>query len=43
MMKQIGVENPNGAKMGDIFRSAKDAQSLATAAQGSKKKSGDDE
>lgn len=43
MMKQIGVENPNVAKMGDIFRSAKDAQSLAASAQGGKKKSGDDE
>jgi uncharacterized membrane protein YqiK len=29
MMKEIGVENPNVARMGDLFRSAKDAQSLA--------------
>ena len=29
MMKEIGVENPNVSRMGDIFRSAKDAQSIA--------------
>jgi uncharacterized membrane protein YqiK len=29
MMKEIGVENPNVARMGDLFRSARDAQSLA--------------
>ena len=29
LMKDIGIENPGIAKMGDIFRSAKDAQSLA--------------
>lgn len=29
MMKEIGVQNPNVTGMGDIFRSAKDAQSLA--------------
>ena len=29
MMKEIGIENPGVSKMGDIFRSAKDAQSLA--------------
>jgi len=29
LMKEIGVENPNVAKMGDIFRTAKDAKSLA--------------
>lgn len=29
MMKEIGVENPGVAKMGDIFRSAKDAASIA--------------
>ena len=28
VMKEIGVENPNVAGMGDIFRSARDAQSL---------------
>jgi len=28
IMKEIGVENPNVAGMGDIFRSARDAQSL---------------
>ena len=38
MMKEIGVENPNVARMGDIFRSAKDAQSLAKDAEGRKKK-----
>ena len=29
MMKEIGVENSNLTKMGDIFRTAKDAQSIA--------------
>ena len=29
MMKEIGVENPNVARMGDVFRAARDAQSLA--------------
>ena len=29
MMKEIGVEGANVSKMGDIFRSAKDAQSIA--------------
>jgi len=29
MMKEIGVENSNVTKMGDIFRAARDAQSLA--------------
>ena len=29
MMKEIGVPNAGVAKMGDIFRSAKDAASLA--------------
>ncbi len=38
MMKEIGVENPNVARMGDIFRSAKDAQSLAKDAESRKKK-----
>lgn len=28
-MKEIGVEGANVAKMGDVFRAAKDAQSLA--------------
>ena len=32
MMKEIGVENPNVARMGDLFRSARDAQSLAQSA-----------
>lgn len=36
MMKEIGVENPNVARMGDIFRSAKDAQSIAKAADAKK-------
>lgn len=39
MMKEIGVENPGVAKMGDIFRSAKDAQSIAKDADNQKKKS----
>jgi len=37
MMKDIGIENPNVAGMGDIFRPAKDAQSLAKQAQADKK------
>jgi len=37
MMKEIGVENPNVARMGDLFRSARDAQSLAKDAQAKKK------
>jgi len=32
MMKEIGVQNPNVTGMGDLFRSAKDAQSLAQSA-----------
>ncbi|MFC4272616.1 hypothetical protein GQF03_10825 [Sneathiella chungangensis] len=36
MMREIGVENPGVTKMGDIFRSAKDAQSLAKAAKSDK-------
>lgn len=40
MMKEIGIENAGVAKMGDIFRSAKDAASLAKDAE-SKKKSED--
>lgn len=38
MMKEIGVENPNVARMGDIFRSARDAQSLAKNVPPSEKK-----
>ncbi len=38
MMKEIGVENPNVSRMGDIFRSAKDAQSIAKDARIEKKK-----
>jgi len=41
MMKEIGVENPNVAKMGDIFRSARDAQALAKEASALKKKEED--
>lgn len=37
MMKEIGVENPGVARMGDIFRSAKDAQSLAKDSAAKKK------
>ena len=33
MLKEIGVENPNVSRMGDIFRTAKDAQSIARDAQ----------
>jgi len=38
MMKEIGVESPNVARMGDIFRSARDAQSIAKDAETRKKK-----
>jgi hypothetical protein len=38
MMKEIGVENAGVARMGDIFRSAKDAQSIAKDAAAAKKK-----
>ena len=37
VMKEIGVENPNVAGMGDIFRSARDAQSLVRDAESKKK------
>jgi len=40
VMKEIGVEGSNVAKMGDVFRSAKDAQSIAKGA--SKKDGGED-
>ena len=38
MMKEIGVENPNVSRMGDIFRTARDVQSVAKAADDGKKK-----
>jgi len=38
MMKEIGIENAGVARMGDIFRSAKDAQSLAKEETARKKK-----
>jgi len=38
MMKEIGVENPGVSRMGDIFRSAKDAQSIAKDSEAKKKK-----
>lgn len=38
MMKEIGVEGAGVAKMGDIFRSAKDAQSIAKESEARKKK-----
>lgn len=38
MMKEIGIENAGVARMGDIFRSAKDAQSLAKEAEAKKDK-----
>lgn len=37
MMKEIGVENPGVSRMGDIFRTAKDAQSIAKDAAAKKK------
>lgn len=45
LMKEIGVKSPNVTGMGDIFRSAKDARSLAQSARGEDKasdKDGDD-
>ncbi|MCY4549586.1 MAG: SPFH domain-containing protein [Defluviicoccus sp.] len=39
MMKEIGIENANVARLGDVFRSARDAASLASDAE--KKKDGD--
>jgi uncharacterized membrane protein YqiK len=41
MMKEIGVENPNVARLGDIFRSARDAQSLAQSTAPAKDESDD--
>src|SRR3546814_493004 len=41
MMKEIGVEGSNVARMGDIFRSARDAQSLAKEAEAKKSKKDD--
>jgi uncharacterized membrane protein YqiK len=38
MMKEIGVENPNVARMSDLFRSARDAQALTKEAQDPKGK-----
>ena len=40
VMKEIGVENPNVTGMGDIFRSARDAQSLVRDAEPAKSKEG---
>ena len=40
MMKEIGVENAGVARMGDIFRSARDAASLAKDMGQLKKKEG---
>ena len=42
VMKEIGVENPNVAGMGDIFRSARDAQSLVREAAPGEKKEKDE-
>lgn len=39
MMKEIGIENANVARLGDVFRSARDAASLAKDAE--QKKDGD--
>lgn len=36
MMKEVGIENAGVARMGDIFRSARDAQSLAKEAESQK-------
>lgn len=41
MMKEIGVEGSSVARMGDIFRSARDAQSLAKEAEAKKSKKDD--
>jgi uncharacterized membrane protein YqiK len=41
MMREIGVEGSNVARMGDIFRSARDAQSLAKEAESKKGKKDD--
>ena len=38
LMKEIGVENANISKMGDIFRAARDAQSIAKESKSSEKK-----
>jgi uncharacterized membrane protein YqiK len=38
MMQEVGIENAGVARMGDIFRSARDAQSLAKEASAAKKK-----
>lgn len=40
VMKEIGVEGSNVARMGDVFRAAKDAQSIA---KGAAKKGGDED
>ena len=39
MMKEVGIENANVARLGDVFRSARDAASLAKDAE--TKKDGD--
>lgn len=38
MLKEVGVDSPNVARMGDIFRAAKDAKSIADAVETDKKK-----
>lgn len=44
MMKDIGIEGAGVAKMGDLFRSAKDAKSLAVASDaGNAKRTSDDD
>ena len=40
LMKEIGVEGANVSKAGDVFRSARDAQSLADTAERKKKSDG---
>ncbi|UCE32374.1 MAG: hypothetical protein JSW68_05545 [Burkholderiales bacterium] len=40
MLKEIGVDNPRVARMGDIFRSARDAQGLAKEAESRDKPKG---
>ena len=39
MLKEIGVANPNVARMGDLFRTARDAQAIARGAEPNERKS----
>jgi len=42
MLKEIGVTNPNVSGMGDIFRSAKDIQSISKVSNADKEDKHDD-